>query len=103
MSIKRVFLFAVLTSLLSLVALSASAQDEITIRYTLWIPPDAGQMEAFNAIKADYEEMNPGVVIEYDFIPFNDYESVLTHVKLSLITTLFDSAGERYNLLDFLG
>lgn len=78
MSIKRVFLFAVLTSLLSLVALSASAQDEITIRYTLWIPPDAGQMEAFNAIKADYEGMNPGVVIEYDFIPFNDYESVLT-------------------------
>ncbi len=68
------FILAILTML----AFASAAQEEITIRYTLWIPPDAAQMEAFNTIKTDYEAANPGVTIQYNFIPFNDYESVLT-------------------------
>lgn len=67
-----------LLSMLMMLTFTSFAQENITIRYTLWIPPDGPQMEAFNAIKAEYEEANPGVTIEYSYVAFNDYESVLT-------------------------
>lgn len=74
---KTLFSLWVLSLLMTL-TFTGFAQEDITIRYTLWIPPDAAQMEAFNTIKAEYEAANPGVTIQYSYIAFNDYESVLT-------------------------
>lgn len=63
---------------LLLLTLAASAQDAVTLRFTVWIPADAAQMETLNAIAAAYSEQNPNVTVQFDFIPFGDYESVLT-------------------------
>ncbi len=52
--------------------------EPVNLRFTLWIPSDAPHMEVFNLIKDEYEAANPNVSIEYDFIPFGDYESTIT-------------------------
>lgn len=56
----------------------SAAGEPVDLRFTLWIPSDAPHMEVFNLIKDEYEAANPNVSIEYDFIPFGDYESTIT-------------------------
>lgn len=69
----------ILIVVLAVMALPLGAQDDedVTLTFTLWIPPTAPAMEQFAAIADAYTELNPNVTVEYDFIPFGDYTSTL--------------------------
>ena len=61
----RLLLTALLIALFSALTLSASAQDEeITLRFTQWIPADSPRAATFVAIADEYTAMNPNVTIE---------------------------------------
>lgn len=61
-----------------LLPLSVSAQDEqITLRFTQWIPADSPRGQLFVDIANEYNALNPNVTVEFDFIPFADYTTTL--------------------------
>lgn len=74
---NRTLLFVLVIFLLSF-AFSASAQDEVELVFTFWIPTDHVIVEsALGPIAEAYMEANPNVTIRYEFIPFAEYETTI--------------------------
>lgn len=60
------------------VVLTVSAQEDVEITFTFWIPTDHVIAETvLNPIAEAYTAENPNVTINYEFIPFGDYETTI--------------------------
>lgn len=77
MKFRTVFFTFLLTlSLLSIAAVSA--QDSVEITFTFWIPTDHVIVETALGPMADaYMEEHPNISIQYEFIPFAEYEATI--------------------------
>lgn len=71
---NRLFVFLILAMA---TVFSASAQEPVTIRFTQWIPNDSNSAAPFLEIAAEYMAANPHVTIQFDYIPFADYNTTL--------------------------
>ncbi len=56
---------------------SSSADEEVTLRFTLWSGFD-GHLNMLNEIAAKYTAKHPNVKVQLDTIPFSDYVSKVT-------------------------
>ncbi|MBK9123598.1 MAG: sugar ABC transporter substrate-binding protein [Chloroflexi bacterium] len=69
--------FFVILVLLLAFALTSAAQEPVTVRFTQWIPVDSDRSATFLAIAEEYMAANPGVTVQFEFIPFADYNTTL--------------------------
>jgi multiple sugar transport system substrate-binding protein len=77
MKMRNLFLIALLVLSLGS-SLIASAQDTVELTFTFWIPTDHVIVEtALGPIADAYMEANPNVTINYEFIPFAEYETTI--------------------------
>ena len=73
---KILALVLALSMLSSLVAVSALADDTITLNFQMW----SDEEELFTELIAKYEEAHPGIKINMTTTPSNDYATKLTTV-----------------------
>lgn len=74
----KVFFITVFVFLLMSLTFNVVAQDEdITLSFTQWIPADSPRGELFIQIADEYSAIHPNVSVEFDFIPFADYNTTL--------------------------
>jgi len=74
----RSILFRVLALLVLSATTLVSAQDNVNLVFTFWIPTDHVIVEtALGPIADAYMEAHPNVTIQYEFIPFADYEGTI--------------------------
>src|SRR5687767_11860236 len=72
----RITILAVLMALF--LTASAGAQDEIDLTFTFWIPTDHVIVETvLGPLAAAYTEEHPNVHINYEFVPFAEYETTI--------------------------
>jgi len=75
---RKVVVFLISLAALAVLALPISAQQETTLRFTVWVGIDHPIMEeVFIPLAEEYEAQNEGVTIEYVSIPFSEYELTL--------------------------
>lgn len=76
---KKLLVLVLLLSLIVPAVGSAGAQDdEVTLRFTFWIPTDhPAAVDIYQPMAEAFEAENPGVSIEYSFIPFDEYEQTI--------------------------
>jgi len=79
LQMKRLLLLVLVIVLALPVANLATAQnDEITLRFTFWIPLDhPATVEVFQPLAEAYMSEHPNVTIEYSSIPFAEYDTTL--------------------------
>ena len=78
MSLKKNALSVIFAVLVLTLALTASAQENIALRYTLWVAADSPQVALFNEMAAEYTALHPNVTVTFESIPFPDYQSDVT-------------------------
>lgn len=76
-TLKQAIFLIIIVALLGL-PLFASAQEDVNLTFTMWIPNDHPAMEAiFNPLAEAYMSENPNVTIEYVFIPIGEYDTTM--------------------------
>lgn len=61
-------------AMFSAMAVTAGAEEEVTIRYGLW---DSNQEPTLRAIADKFEEQNPNIKVEIELTPYKDYFTTL--------------------------
>lgn len=80
---KKLSLVLIIASLvvLSLPGVASFAQDEVSLRFTVWTGSDA-HLSMLNGIAEAYQADHPNVSVTFDTIPFADYQTKVA-VQLS--------------------
>lgn len=74
----RVLLILTMVLFILALTMSVAAQDDVELIFTFWIPTDHVIVETVLGPIADaYMEENPNVTIQYEFIPFGEYETTI--------------------------
>lgn len=71
----RYSILAVVLTLLMALVTSVSAQDDVTIHYSLW---DTNQLPAYQECANVFQENNPGITVEIEQLGWDDYWTGIT-------------------------
>lgn len=75
---KLLLLVLMFTLIVPAAGITTAQDDDVTLRFTFWIPLDhAATVEAFQPLADAYMAEHPNVTIEYSFIPFGEYDTTL--------------------------
>lgn len=75
---KKLLIGLLLVALILPMSLTLAQSDEVTLRFTLWVPEDSPHVAMLTEISDAYKELHPNVSVQYYFIPFGEYESTLS-------------------------
>lgn len=75
---KKLVIMLLLVALIVPMSAVLAQDEEVALRFTLWVPNDAPHTAMLTEISDAYSEMHPNVSVEYYFVPYGEYESTIS-------------------------